>query len=120
MSMTLKEKLFAAGKPTFEEVFVPGMDEPVKVWPMTALEQDRFDAGTFDVGEDGKAKFKHEHYRARLFIASVRDADGVPVFGPNDLRAVSDMSAALLNRVCDAARRINVMGADRVEASAKN
>ena len=118
--MLTKEAILAAGRVTHEAVTVPGLAEPLYVWQMTGLENDKLDDESYVDNGKGGVEFNHANYRARLFIACVRDADGVPKFGPGDLAAVSAMSAAVLNRVLEVARRINGMTKADVETAGKN
>ena len=103
-----------------ESVRLPGIAEPILVYEMTGLEHDRFDADTYKVDASGKPAFRREHYRARLFVACVKDEQGRPLFGLDDLEAVSALGTSVLDKVGDVARRRNALTDADVVAEAKN
>jgi hypothetical protein len=115
-----KQTFFAAAKVRRQKITLPGILGLVYVYEMTGLEHDQFDADTFSVGSDGKATFARADYRARLVIACLRDGNGVPLFVPADLAAVSALGTSILDKVGDVARKLNALTDADVAAEAKN
>lgn len=104
------------------EAFLAGhvcKPEPVetadgRAWvrPMTAGEKDRWEAVHL--------KAPDQDFRARLVAACLCDEAGRLVFTEEDIPALSELPAHVLDPFCVAAARLNRMGAEEMEALRKN
>ena len=55
-------------------------------------------------------KRKHDkNFRSQLLIAACCDADGFPIFRPEDAKYINQQPLKVIERICDAARKINDM-----------
>lgn len=94
------------------EVPVPEWGGKVLVRMMSAGERDAFEAS-----QQGDP---HKDLRARLAVATVCDADGVPLFTAEDVPALTAKSARALDRIFAAAARHNGITAADIEELRKN
>ena len=99
-----------------EDVDVPEWGGMVRLRMLTGLERDGF--GKTLIGKDGKADMTG--YRVKLLAFSIVGEDGKPLFTPDDIEALGAKSAAVIEKLFNAAERLSLMGAGDVEAAAKN
>jgi hypothetical protein len=109
--MSFKTQFFqAAPEVAPERVETPA--GPVLVYPLTVGEKDRLDRAN--------ARAKGRRFRARLVIATARDADGRSLFADEDLEQLDALPASYLEPLVEAAVRVNSMSDDVREADEKN
>lgn len=107
------------GKPDLphEDVAVPewGDDVVVRVRTMTAAERDQWESEV--LSSNGKdLKVRHENYRARLVAACAVSENGDRLFAtPEHLAALGGKSSKALDRLADAAQKLNRLSAADVE-----
>jgi len=77
----------------------------VRVRGLTATEREKWERSLPD---DENSK-KITHIRERLVVLTVVDADGKPEFQDADVKALGDLSAQVITRVFNAARRLSGM-----------
>lgn len=95
-----------------ESVEVPEWGGPVFVREMTGVERDRFEAT--------HAKAPNDNFRARLAAATICDDAGKRLFSEADVAALGEASSVALDRIGEAALRLNKFGDKQAEAGAKN
>lgn len=89
------------------DVAVPEWGGTVRLQSMTGEQRDLFDQAFADSTDsrDGKVR----NFRALLVACSAVDADGKLVFAIDDVQLLARKSGAALDRVFDAAMRLNKM-----------
>lgn len=104
-----------------EQVVVPEWGGAVYVRSLTAKERDEFEASCtkFD-GKDGKPRPQLANYRGRLAARVLCDSKGSRLFSDDDAAQLGDMAASALDRVVDAARKLNGMAAESIEEAKGN
>lgn len=104
-----------------EDVPVPELGEGcvIPVWGMTAGERTRFEQGLLD--KNGKqSAAKVQEVRARLLVACCRNDDGTPLFTMDDIAAISQQRADVIERIVNVAQRLSGFSNADIEATAKN
>ena len=119
--MTLLTREAITQKITFDMVEVdvsewgaPGEQTTVFVREMSARERDAYDA-TLVSGKGKKTSVNFKDMRAKLVIASACDADGKLIFLPEDAEWLSQKPVKVLDRICDAARKVNGLSIEEDE-----
>jgi hypothetical protein len=87
---------------------------------MTGTDRDAFESSLVTIGEDGTRKPEMTNYRAKLVAMTLVDPDGKLMFGVEEIGHLAGKSAAALQRVFEAAQKLNGMGDGADEAAAKN
>lgn len=102
------------------DVDVPEWGGSVRIKSLTGQERDAFEASLF-VGEGAKRKQNLKNLRSRLVAATLIDESGKALF-PDDssVLELSKKSAAALNRVFEAAQKLNGMTGAEAEALGKD
>lgn len=111
--LTREQILEADDRSVSETVSVPEWGGDVTVGVISGDERDRFDLYRERSGN-------RDGVRALLVAMSCRNEDGKPLFQPADIKALGEKSSRALDRVFDAACRVNGLGGNNVEAMAKN
>jgi hypothetical protein len=118
--MTLtRDQILAAPDLKTEIVAVPEWGGEVIVRMMTAAERDDFESKLF-IGEGDKRRVNQANFRARLCSICLVDDSGDRLFKVEDVDALGRKSAAALERVFEAAQRLNGMGEKAVDAAKKD
>lgn len=110
--MLSRDSILAAKDFETETVEVPEWGGSVCVRMMSGRERDRFEAD--------QRRDPYRDIRARLAAATLCDEAGALLFTPADIEALAAKSSKALDRVFDAAVRINKLSAADVEDLAKN
>ena len=119
--MTLsKDQILEADDLQSEEVQVAEWGGSVKVRTMTGADRDAFEQSMVIVGADGNRRPDMTNMRAKLVALTVVDDAGNLLFVPADIPMLARKSAAALERVFDAAQRINGLGVKAEDAAEKN
>ena len=114
--MTLtREQLLAPAPVDVQEIDIPELGGSVFVHGMTVTEKTAFD-GQFLTSSGSVNKRKYSQMRVRLLIKCVRDADGKQLLTEDDIDAIGQQRADLMERLFDAAMRFYNPGT----ATAKN
>lgn len=111
-----REQILSAADQSTEEVEVPEWGGTVRVRTISGDERD-----TFDLYRD-KAQKKGAviGFKAFLVAMAACDAEGNPLFKPEDVVELGKKSDSALNRVFDVACRLNGLGAAAEEEIEKN
>ena len=119
--MTLtKDQIFEANDLQSESVEVPEWAGSVLVRTMTGADRDAFEASMITTLPDGTRKPNMANMRAKLVALTVVDDAGNRVFDVSDVDRLALKSATALERVFNAAQRINGLGVQAEEIAAKN
>lgn len=102
-----------------EEVRMPEWGGTVWVRSLTGAERDAWEMLAFTV-EDGIAKANEDNVRARLAALTVCDEKGDLIFTIEDIEALGQKSATAMNRLYDAASRVNAVSNADIEELAGN
>jgi hypothetical protein len=114
-----RDAILAAGDLATEDLYVPEWDAWVRIKTLTGAERDYFEASI--IRRNGKIISQNlQNVRARLCALCIVDADGQRVFGEEDEYALGRKSAAALDRIFTAARRLNNLSDADVEELVKN
>ncbi len=113
-------QILAADDLAREAVEVPEWGGTVYVRVMTGDEKDAFDESNWVDGDDGERRFDADGYRARLACRVLCDPAGKNLFDASGVLRLGAKSAKALDRVLEAARRLNGIGVEAHEAAVKN
>lgn len=116
--MGLAEQIVAAaGKPRVEKVHVPEWNMDIHVRELLAGERDRFEGQ--QALNRGSAKL-YQNFRARFLVLTVCDESGARAFHDNQIDTVAALPVAGVDRLFDAACKLNRIGPSDVEDLEKN
>lgn len=115
-----RDQILEAADLVIEPVPVPEWGGDVGVRVMSAADRDAFEASMIEVGEDGRRRPHLVNMRAKLVAAAACDDAGNRIFADEDVLLLARKSSAALNRVYEAAARLNGLGNRSVEDAAKN
>jgi propanediol dehydratase large subunit len=103
-----------------EDVALPefGNGTVIPVWGMTALERSRFEKSFAPKGKTLDERIVE--FRQRLVVACCKNDDGVQIFTSDDIVALGNKSAKVLERIVNAAQRLSGMTNEDIEATVKN
>ena len=116
-----REQILAIDDLERVEVPIPEWGGAVYVRILTGAERDFVSGCMLDA--DGTllpAQERLKHYRARVVALSTCDAQGTALFTLADLEALSRKAGRALDRIVEAAEKLNAMTASEVEQLAKN
>lgn len=119
MELLTKEQILAAADRPFEDVSVPEWGGTVRVTVMPGVDRDRFDS------ELGRRRRKDGSFNvagmsAYLCALACVDEQGKRLFTLEDVRALEEKSGVALNRVYEAAARLNGLLPDSLEGAKGN
>jgi hypothetical protein len=118
MGLLTRDAILSASDLTFEDVDVPEWGGTVRVRMLTGAERDLFESGTV-VRRGKRVEMNLVNVRARLVALTAIDEGGQLLFTQADVEALAKKSAAGLNRVFEAARKLNgLTEEDTAEAAA--
>jgi len=119
MTLLSRDAILAADDIPQETVDVPEWGGQVLVRGLTGTQRDAFE-GEMAERNGKKLSMNIRNIRARLVSRTLIDEDGDLLFGPADVDALGEKSAAALDRVFDVALRLSGMSPDDVEEMAAN
>ena len=114
--MLTREAILSADDLKTEKVAVPEWGGHVFVKTMTGTEKDNFESGL--VNADGKVSVRD--IRARMVAAVTVDEVGNALFTDSDINAISGKSAAALDRIFAASKKLNAVTDEDVEELGKH
>ena len=114
-----KEDILKQEDLVYEEVECPEWGGKVRIKTMTGLERDNFEASLFE-GKTGSEKANLRNLRAKLLSLCLVDKEGKRLFGDREVDALGAKSAKALDRLYDAAQKLNAIGAKDVDDLTKN
>lgn len=104
MALLSRDDILKVDDRKYEEVAVPEWGGTVRVRSLTGRERDQFESSLVDK-KTGQAS-RLANARARLVAMTLVDEDGNRLFSTDDVSALGTKSAAALERVFTAARRL--------------
>ncbi len=114
MKTLTRDEILGADDLNTESVDVPEWGGTVFVRELTGSERDTWEASVVKTNGT-KVTIDSRNMRAKLVALCVVDADGKRVFTEKDAIKLGAKSAAALDRVVDAARRLSRIGEDELE-----
>lgn len=119
MPLLTREQILAAQDVRYDVLAVPEWGGEVRLRSMTGADRDEYEQWLISQrGPDQKANIRN--LRARLVSLSIVDEAGQRLFTDADIDALGARSAAALDRVAEAASRLNALSERDVEVLAKN
>lgn len=115
-----KDQILEAVDLKTSEVKVPEWGGSVRVRTMSGADRDAWEASMVVVQPDGSRRANMESMRAKLVALTVVGEDGNPLFCLDDVARLTQKSAAALDRVFDAAQKLNGLGAHAEAEAVKN
>lgn len=100
----LRAALLTPRAPTVEAVYVPELDKTYGVRVMTGIERDAYEVEIMDLKDK-----RLENMRARLVVRCACDAQGKLLFDPKEATPVGMQDWIALDRLAQAAQRLNLM-----------
>lgn len=124
MSRTVIDRTtFIASAPARRKDDVPlpeyGEGCVIPVWGMTARERTEFEKSF--TGKSGKAlDDRVKEFRERLVLACCKNDDGVAIFTPEDVAALGNTRADVLERIVNKCQELSGMSNADIEDTVKN
>lgn len=117
MSLLNKNQILSADRKKTVDVHVKEWGGEVRLQELSASDRDMWESESFQLGADGQdVKFNPKHARARLVVRCLIGADGKRLFTDDEVAAVGSLSATSVQKLFDAARKLNaVSGEDMKE-----
>lgn len=96
------------------------VDVPIKEWggdvrlqELSASDRDMWENESFVLNAEGTgAKFNPKHARARLVVRCIVDDKGKRMFTDDEVAAIGSLSASTVQRLFNAARKLNAISND--------
>ncbi len=120
MAILNRDQILTAHDRKTETVVVPEWGGEVLVSVMSGEQRDAYESMITEVDAKGRAVHKLENLRAKLVACCVVDESGGLIFSASDITALGRKSASALQRVYEAAVKLNRVTEDAVEDAAKN
>lgn len=118
--MSVRDAILAADDRVKEKVDIPEWGSPdVYVGMMSGAERDEYERW-YEDNRNADDKVSRDGFRVRVVRLMLVDASGNAVFSKDDEPALAKKSAVVLQRIFDAAFKLNKLGANAVEEAAKN
>lgn len=115
-----KAEILAASDLETVTVDVPEWGGAVIIRAMSGLQRDLYETSLMQKQDDGTYKVNTENMRAKLVCFTAVDEAGTALFSGDELTLLAGKSAAVLERLFDAAQKINGLQQGAVEDAAKN
>lgn len=116
MSLLSKDQILAADRKKTVDVHVKEWNGAVRLQELSASDRDMWESESFVLNAEGTgAKFNPKHARARLVVRCIVDAHGKRMFSDDEVAAVGSLSAATVQRLFNAARKLNAISDDDVK-----
>jgi hypothetical protein len=115
-----KAEILAASDLDTVMVDVPEWGGSVIIRAMSGLQRDLYETSLMEQQDDGTYKVNTENMRSKLVCFTAVDEAGISLFSGDDLALLAAKSAAVLERLFDAAQKINGLQKGAIEEAAKN
>jgi hypothetical protein len=116
---TLREQILQADDRPVEELWVPEWNLRIYLRTMSAGERDAFGASN-DPRLNGGKQADYATLRARFCALVIVDESGERIFSAGDIEALSAKSATAIDRIWEAASKLNRMAEEDIGELAKN
>jgi len=109
-SLLGKNQILAADRKKSIEVRVAEWNGSVRLQELSASDRDLWENESFILQADGGgAKFNPRHARARLVVRCIVGEDGKRLFSDDEVAAVGSLSASSVQKLFNAARKLNAI-----------
>ena len=115
MSLLTKDQILAANDKPTQDIAVPEWGGDVRIRTMSASERDKWESETYGSGTVNTVDF-----RARFVALCIVDDQGARMFSDEDVAKLGEKSAAALQRVFNAAQKLNALTGKDIEELEKN
>lgn len=113
MSLLSKDQILAADRKKTVDVQVKEWGGAVRLQELSASDRDMWESESFVLNPEGtSAKFNPKHARARLVVRCLVDDKGKRMFTDDEVAAIGSLSAASVQRLFNAARKLNAISED--------
>lgn len=114
-----KQMILDADDLKTEDVSVPEWGGSVRLRTLTGGERDKFEADSMSLNKKGNPQMNLINMRARLVALCAIDDAGARMFADSEVTKLGSKSAMAINRLFDAARKLNGMTQEDVEELAE-
>jgi len=114
-----RDQILSVSDLTIEAVEVPEWGGTVYVRNLPGRLRDKFDASRYRL-QGNKVEVIHENTRATLLALSLCDEHGTLLFTEQDIEALGEKSAGVLDRLFDIAQRLSSLRPKDLEDKLKN
>lgn len=119
MGLLTKEAILAANDLKTEVVQVPEWGGEVMITTMTAAAKDDYEQSLVNM-VNGQARENLSNIRAKLVAACLVDEEGNRLFSSKEIEQLGSKSGKAMDRVFEAASRLNAISQDDIDELAKN
>ena len=110
MSLLSKEQILSKDRKKTVDVNVKEWGGSVRLQELSASDRDMWENESFVLNADGTgARFNPKHARARLVVRCLVDDQGRRLFMDDEVAAIGSLSAATVQRLFNAARKLNAI-----------
>lgn len=120
MALLNKEQILSAPDLTSEIVEVPEWGGQVRVRMLSALERDALFAEFFDLEHERIRPERVARLRVHLAALTLVDDDGNRLFNDEEIEKLGLKSSAAIERISEAAMRLNGLSAEEMQELKKN
>lgn len=118
MEVLNKDQILGSHDLKTEEVEVPEWDGKIILREMSGLQRDNLERGDFSkAATEGSMP---SLWRVRFLSLCIVDADGKLLFTAEDLQALAEKNATVIDNLCRRAMKLNGFDIDTVEEMKKN
>jgi hypothetical protein len=108
-----KDQILASDRKKTVDVHVKEWSGDVRLQELSASDRDMWENESFVLNAEGTgAKFNPKHARARLVVRCIVDDKGRRMFSDDEVAAIGSLSAATVQRLFNAARKLNAISDD--------
>jgi hypothetical protein len=108
-----KDQILASDRKKTVDVHVKEWGGDVRLQELSASDRDMWENESFVLNAEGTgAKFNPKHARARLVVRCIVDDKGRRMFTDDEVAAIGSLSAATVQRLFNAARKLNAISDD--------
>lgn len=115
------DAILACDDTQFRDEPVPEWGGTVRIRALTGKERDAFEASNREFRDDGTVVYLPDNQRAKLVARSLVDPEtGARLFTDQQINALGEKNAAVLNRLYEAAAKLSGLAADSDEEAEGN
>lgn len=115
-----KAEILAANDLETVTVEVPEWGGAVVIRAMSGTQRDQYETSLMAKQEDGSYTVNTENMRAKLVCYTAVDEAGISLFSPDELAVLAAKSGTVLERLFDAAQKLNGLQKGAIADAAKN
>jgi hypothetical protein len=117
--MATKEEILGCNDSKIEPLDIPEWNMRVYIKTMSGTERDSFDRMVLEGrGPDKTANIRN--FRAKIAVCCICDETGNRLFKDTDVEALGGKSSIALDRIAEAASKLNALGKSDIEELEKN